>query len=422
MKSEQHRRSALLLASVLAIGVATLTPRPDQADIVARTPPWCLVCGELGAVDVLLNIVLFAPFGAALGLGGLRAGGTAMLSLGLSATVELLQALVPGRDPTISDLLTNTLGGVLGGIVAGWSHHLVRPDGRVARRLAGTWAGLWLAQTAVTAAMVKPSLPSSWYWGQLAPDLEQFEQFHGRVASASAGPYRIRIRRLSTSAEIRAALLTGEPLLGTTTPGDPTPGLAPIVSIFDGQQREIVLLGRWGNDLVYRLRTRSFDLRLRPPTIRLPGAFAGADTALSGVAGRFDPEAGTFIVAKGGLRQTAMERVIALNPQWGWSLLLPFPYAHGAESGWLTALWVTAWMLPLGYWSVAYRPPALGAAAVALVLGLGIVPLVAGLRAGAGWEWLAGVAGLAAGAVRWMRELQTTRGSYPPRARSAASP
>ena len=371
---------------------------------MALTPPWCLVCGDLGAVDVLLNVALFVPLGVGLRMAGwplLRAAATAFA---VSAAVELVQSAIPGRDPTLSDIVTNSVGGALGAALAGWSAHLVTPVPHTARLLAAGWATLWLAQTAATAALIQPALPRSWYWGQLAPDLPQFEQFTGRVDSATAGPRRIRIGRLGRSADVRNALLAGEDLRATTTPGGATAGLAPIVSLFDGQQREIALLGRWGDDLVYRLRTRSFDFRLRPPGIRLPNAFHAADTLVQ-VTGRFDPSAGTFAASLGGT-QVRIERIVPLDAQWGWSLLLPFPYAHGIESTWLTALWVFGWMVMLGYWAMAYRPAALAGAGLVLVLGLGAVPRLWELPPATMIDGLAGFGGLAVGAMvaaRWHR-------------------
>ena len=69
-----------LAAGLAAIGdCATLTPTAGSGRSGARTPPWCLVCGELGAVDVLLNVALFVPLGAALRFRGTRSGRIAAL-------------------------------------------------------------------------------------------------------------------------------------------------------------------------------------------------------------------------------------------------------------------------------------------------------------------------------------------------------
>jgi hypothetical protein len=159
-----------------------------------------------------------------------------------------------------------------------------------------------------------------------------------------------------------------------------------------------VLVGRWGDDLVYRLRTRAVDLLLRPPAILLPGALARADTGLVEVAGRFDPDAASFIVSRAASGAIA-ERVVPLSAQWGWSLLMPFPHAHGDGTAWLTAAWLFVWMLPLGYWALRCRPAALAGGVGVLAVGLAVVPLLFGLKPGAVPEWLGGVIGLAIGAA-----------------------
>jgi hypothetical protein len=411
-----RRRSALLVvASLLAITAATLVSLPDQAEAVAQTSFWCLLCGSLGAVDVILNVALFFPLGAALRLHGFRLRHIVGFSLAVSLTLELLQAAIPGRDPTISDVLTNTAGGMLGGWAVTWWPHFIHPRPRTAAALAAAWAAVWLAQTAAVAWLLQPALPRSWYWGQLAPDLPQFEQFYGTVRSASAGTLGIYIGRLARSPEIRQALLQGAPLRGTTTRGTRTPGLAPIVSIFDQEQREIALIGRWGDDLVYRFRTRTFDFRLRPPALRFTNALAGSAGETVDVSGRYDPDSAAFVVALRGDTGEPLQRRLALDAQWGWSLLLPFPYAHGPEAPWWTGVWLLVWMVVLGYWSWAYLPAAVLAAAVVAALGLGPLPALLGLTPAAGYEWIVAVGGLIAGAA-----LATRRGRGAPLLRRTA--
>ncbi|HET8624181.1 MAG TPA: VanZ family protein [Gemmatimonadales bacterium] len=400
MNSGQSRRGwrAVTALALAGIAVVTLSPRPEQAETVALTPFWCLLCGDLGAVDVLLNVALFVPLGFGLRRAGRPVRQVGLLALGTSLTVELLQILVPGRDPSLSDLITNTAGGVMGGLLAEWVPLFLAPAPPLAGFLAAGWAVVWLIQSLLTAAIVTPALPPDWFWGQLAPDLAQFERFRGRVVSASAGPYPIRIRRLTATEAIRRGLLSGDPLVGVTTPGDHTIGLAPIVSIFDQHHREIALLGRWGDDLVYRLRTRAFDALLRPPAIRLTGAFGGRDSSLVGVAGRYDPSGATFVVALEA-NGTRAERRVPLSAQWGWMLLVPFAYAYGPEGPIATAVWIFGWMVPLGFWG--WRSGRLGAAAGLglLALGLGVVPRVFGLQGAAGGEWLAALAGFGLGAL-----------------------
>jgi VanZ like family len=67
--------------------------------------------------DFLLNIVLFMPLG--LSLNGLpsrwkKLGVALVICMGLSTTVEVLQMALPGRNPNLLDIVSNSLGGLLG--------------------------------------------------------------------------------------------------------------------------------------------------------------------------------------------------------------------------------------------------------------------------------------------------------------------
>ncbi len=75
--------------------------------------------------DVLLNVVLYAPLGLAAAMVSLRrhsrsfsAAAAIALAFALSASMELVQAYTPDRDPSSLDVLTNVAGGALGAMVA----------------------------------------------------------------------------------------------------------------------------------------------------------------------------------------------------------------------------------------------------------------------------------------------------------------
>ncbi len=73
-------------------------------------------------IDQLGNVLLFLPLGFGLTclLQTRRLGATAKLAIvlivsaGLSSTVEVLQAFLPSRAPTLSDIFTNSFGGFMG--------------------------------------------------------------------------------------------------------------------------------------------------------------------------------------------------------------------------------------------------------------------------------------------------------------------
>jgi len=121
----------LLIASVIAILAATLFPvaGAESERFIA-----CVVCGERGIADVLVNIILFLPFGAALAAGGVSLPRCGLAAALLSASVEFAQLWIPGRDPSLGDVVSNTLGGGLGAVlVATAPYWLVTPRARAAR-------------------------------------------------------------------------------------------------------------------------------------------------------------------------------------------------------------------------------------------------------------------------------------------------
>jgi glycopeptide antibiotics resistance protein len=113
-----------LLASLSAILAVTLGPTDDPHDVRlvplsdigdAFTPS---LDGSLLLEDVL-NILLFVPLGAALGLRGVSLGKSVLTALALSSGVELAQAIiVTGRTTSVDDVLLNTLGVVVGHAVS----------------------------------------------------------------------------------------------------------------------------------------------------------------------------------------------------------------------------------------------------------------------------------------------------------------
>jgi len=395
--SPTRSRGRLVAAlAALAIAAATLSPAPSQVAEAARTPIWCVLCGDLGTVDVLLNLLLFVPLGLALRAAGFPVARATLLAAGFSLAIELLQLGIPGRDTSLSDFLTNTAGAALGAWLAGtWRAWVFAPP-RLARRLALGMTLAWLAQTALTAYAVLPALPRSVYWGQIAPDLEQFERFRGEVLSGRVGPIPMASRRLENSAEVRRVLLDSGAVGAVAVPDGPTPGLAPIVSVFDREQREIVLLGQAGRDLVFRIRSHAFDLRLRPPAIRVPGAFPEGEGDTLRLAGRLS---GRTLEAEARGSGPARRGALDLSAQWGWSLVLPMRYYLGPGERWLTALWIAGWLVPVGYWTRRSRAASAGLAAALFGVGLGLVAIPAGfgLRAPGAWEWLAAAIGILIG-------------------------
>ena len=120
------RRSVPLLAAVALIVALTLTSTggdnvvevtelDDIVDALRRSEkPLSLYSLLEGGA----NILLFFPFGAALGLRGFSIGKTALYGFVLSAAVEGTQLLfISGRTTSVDDVLLNSLGAVLGQVL-----------------------------------------------------------------------------------------------------------------------------------------------------------------------------------------------------------------------------------------------------------------------------------------------------------------
>jgi hypothetical protein len=347
-------------------------------------------------VDVFLNVLLFVPLGLGLGLLGLPWPVVVAAGLGASGLVELLQMkVVAGRDASVSDLITNSVGAILG---AGLSRHwrtLIRPAAGTAAALAAAWGLGWLCLAAATGAGLHPVPTDATWYGQWAPDLGHLDRFRGTVLSARAGGTRLPPGRWDDTPAWRSRLTRPDFSVGATIRIGPAPRhLAPIVSVFDANRKEVLLLGQWGDDVVYRVRMAPARLRLRNPAVRLPrglDAPPGSEVRLEG--GTLGP--GYVVVADGPGGRRARE--LPFSPHWTWALLLPYDYALGPEADAITALWLLAVLVPLGWWSARASRRGPVAAAFLLVAGVAGVRAFLGFESAPAGEWLGAGGGLALG-------------------------
>ena len=249
------------------IVAATLTPAPPLA---TPLPMFCLVCGDLGGVDVTLNVLLFLPMGAALAWAGMSWPRAALICTVLSLGVESLQFnVVPGRDASLSDLLTNSFGGLLGASAMGRWRTLVVPTPMVARRLCVGATAVALSALWATAALLRPSTPNMGLWGQWSPQQPQFEPFTGTVLDFHLNGFFIPYNLVPDYEALRQSLLRG-PRLGRVeiTTGDRTRRLAAIARVGSSVQ-EIMLFGQRGTDFVFRTRLAVRDWSLRNPSVEI---------------------------------------------------------------------------------------------------------------------------------------------------------
>lgn len=385
----------LTLLALAIIGWFTLRPAPADAEAAARVPWTCLFpCGDQSLRDAILNVALFVPLGlaAALVLPPLRA---LLLSVLVTATVEFIQfRYLLGRDPSLRDLLTNTFGAGLGILLSSRWRTLLFPAPRPSVALTAAGGLGWLAALLATGILVRPSLPRSVYWGQWAPELGQFDTWRGRLLAAEVNGWPLPSGRLPDSDHLRGLLEQDSVLVAARVIlGPPTVDIAPIVSVFDSEQREIFLLGQLGEGLVFRIRSGLRAAELGELTLLLPHlpASGAGDTLLlqGGVAGR------AWILAASGPAGDLVRRV-PFSLGLLWSGLVPFRPLLGELASVWSGLWLGVLLLPAAWW--AGRAGAHGVAfGLGAVLALVLVSRALGLSLPAPAEALGSLAGGAAG-------------------------
>jgi hypothetical protein len=383
----------LSAATLLVIGYCTLTPHPEMAERMRETSPWCLLwCGDFDLLDIILNVILFIPLGLGLRL-WLRRGSAFAICLGTTIAIECTQAwFIVGRHGGVRDVFTNTLGSAIGIWLATAWPGLLQPNRAVAGWLARAAALGWLTVLLLTGVLEQPSLPHSTWYGQWAPELGQFDTFPGEVLDAHVDELFLHGGLLPASDSVRARFAARSYRLTVTAVTGAAPEYeAPVFSIFDHEQREIMVLAQSGQSLQYRTRRRATDWGLRPPGARLdlvppvgPGDTLHIEVSSSGA--RLD------LAARIGDHTVEVKRQLTVGE--GWALLLPFEYALGSEWPWLTALWLGCLLVPAAYWGSLARQRRLPASlALVAAIGLAVVPLSLGLAVSPWWEWIGAGAG-----------------------------
>jgi hypothetical protein len=385
-------------AGLLVIAATTLIPLPRQAAASQLTPLWCLVCGDYGGVDVVCNVLLFIPLAIGLRLLGVRVGGVVAIGSLASLAIETLQlTVITGRDASLSDLLTNSLGSWIGALVGTHQGSLLRPTAKQAIRLTGFGAVTWLTVQLTTAGLLRPWVPSEALRGAWARSVPGRDTFDGRVTAAfllgttvpdgsePIDPEQI-IQMQHTSVRLELGLLTGR-------------GAAMWSPVFEllGPHGAVLAVEAVRQDLVFQPPMGSYSLRLRRPALRMPEALrATPGSPVRITAG----ERQARLWARWTTAGVEHGSVQVLSPSFGWSLLTPFKYAYGPEVRWITAAWITGWLAPLGYWLARARvgrAATLGVSILPLLAGLGLVPRLTGYAPVHWSEWLAAVAGAGIG-------------------------
>jgi hypothetical protein len=362
--ADRNRTAGVLLAlAVAVIAIATLIPGPPA---VAPPPSiTCVVCGVAGMADVIRNIVLFLPLGAALGLRGTGRWRSLLLGFVLSLFVESMQyAAIVGRDPTLSDVLTNTLGTLLGYTIGVTWPDWWRPALPLARRLTAAAAIGWLIVLTLTAVGLRPAFGTPPYLvNELPGPVAGVRLFEGVVLTAALDGQPLPPPRLAAASLRlrRATLPTDSLLVAAEVLAMQPPGLMrPFIALYLPDWTELLAFGQRRRRLVLRERTVGSAFQFVTPAVALAGAFPPASEIPTGD----DPARGPRVRAWGSATATALsvtaERdgvlrtmVMPRSPLIGWTFLAAFGLAYDERGPWITFLWIAALLLPGAYWAGA---------------------------------------------------------------------
>ena len=400
--------ATFLALSVLAICVATLR---SAGDTIPSGWTFSLAQGDEALAEIIQNLLLFIPFGAALALvlgspspegrGGQgvrieRRGGQGVrllaAGLALSFTVEFLQQWIPGRDPSLGDIATNGTSTLLGAAIVWTAPRWLHPPEHVAPWLslgaAAVAAAAWLG----TGWLLRPMLPLADALELRTPDLGgHTDLYTGRVLAVTG--------RIGVTEPLTIVVTAGTPAMSRR--------FAPILDVDDGPGPAGTIVAADRTDLVLRNRSRSMFLHLARPDLRARDALAGVapgDTVT--ITAWRHPRHRTFCLARDGKPSCGLGYTIGD----GWKLIF-FP-DHFPTWGLyvLNALWVGGGLLGVGLWGRRDRATGIALLVAALALALG--PPLVGLTVTPITEWLGGVGGLVLG-LAWRRRSRLSSLSRP---------
>lgn len=360
----------------------------------------CLACGAFGTSDMVVNVLLFVPLGFVLGRAGMRLSIVLGVGLLLSGGIEALQFFLPGRAPTLRDVLTNALGCGLGGLVAIHLHEWLAP-GR--RALVLLWGSVWgfLLAIGLTGALVQIEPPRGSYFGLWVQRAGHLEHWTGTVTEIYVGGIPVPNGPSGSSALLRASLVDSAHFRMIGTAGRATSRLGGIFALMTDAREEALLVGPEGHDLVVRVRRRSATWRLSPLEFRFRDALSPVKP---GAALEIDFDGGPLggCASVNGVRHCVGR--MAAGGVWRLARYLdPIPPLAERLLDALTSLTLA---LPFGLLLRSAPRGQAVAATMVILLGFPIVAWWSGLALPAAWDWSGLVVAIMVGSV-WNVRLRT---------------
>jgi len=354
----------LLAGAIVAWATLTSQLGPQRRPFV-----WCLTCGPNWLSDIVGNVALFLPLGAALVYAGLRPRSAIALGMFASMGIEAVQRLgiVHGRTASLSDIIANTIGTAIGALVLArlpvLVHTLVYAPPSRARLLLGAWtvacggllgASAWAVAPAVRTPSTAPgtvdSVKTSWM-----PTIPGREFIQSTIRGTVNG-VGIRVK---TTGQVVASIPPSDTVQITV--------LRRVIDERDRRDRliflvylhgpatttEQVAVGQFGDDLLLRSAVNASLIGLQTPALRVRGVFA-LDSVLMWKTTRIDARVGpgrlSLTVEAPDPRIGTVRGELALTPALGWALVQPIVGATARAAPLLTALWLLVWFLPGGLW------------------------------------------------------------------------
>ncbi len=390
------------------IVAATLLPFGGMA--AERIPPaWCVRCGSLWLTDVISNVAMFVPFGVALALRRWTVWRVVLVSLLFTVGVEALQSIgvPPGRSPALADVMSNTVGGVLGALlVLAWRWQ------RLASRvhlsvLALAWSAVVCAVVAWSAFMLTPVTsgePTRSYSASVSPSAFGHVPGHGWYEGITDSAFvgASRINRGWSGPIIQQIAFEQFPLAaGVTVRGtDPLYGQIPLLFVhLPGDSSAWLQLAKDGNDVELTVLRRASRWGLTMPSVRVTQAFEGR-TVTDARPLVVTADVTTSVMRLRTTGAFAGDDSLAFTPLLGWTLIQPLVGTYSPFAWVISAWWLLALTFPLGWLYARCGRPWIAVAGSASVGGvLHMLPLAFGLAPATNTDMFILAAGAALGYV-----------------------
>lgn len=346
-----NRRAPLVLAATALVTALILgiTLHPTGADTTGA-PRFCILCGEQGTANLLLNIALYGPLGFALGLKMRSVAAVTLVGFFLSLSIEAVQLWIPGRFSSLADLLANAVGAGIGAWLAKSTRSWAPADDRTAAILTRAWGVSATLLILGSCHLLSPSVPPGNLYAGWTPELGRLEVYDGQVLSATIGGEPLPPGPLQDSVAVRARLRDGATISAVFVVGPPPSAPAPLLHVTTGAGGETFLVSVAGRDVILRSRFVANDLGFSSPDFRFPEVLHDVSVGDTVDLTATPSGAGGFL-----LRVGSSTREMSISPARSWSLLF---YGGGippwAATG-VDVLFLAALFLPIGFWAPSLR-------------------------------------------------------------------